>query len=355
MLRVFLFSMLASACIFAQANPPQTQPKTPAPQIPQQPFHPENISPDTVLIDVQGICSGLGDGTVKQSPCSTQITKTQFDAMLAAAAPTNTMSTSAAQRGFAESYVQLLALADAAEKSGIDKDPQFLELMKIVRVRTMGEAYKHYLENKANNPTQEELEAYYKQNSAKFETIRIERVIVPPAIGRRGTNTAADATKKARELADKIHERAVKGEDMTVLQADVYKTMGLPAPPNTDMGTRRHGTLSPALEADLFALKPGEVTKVEIEPAGFTIYRLRTHDFPALETVRAELLHDMQQQYVVGVIKSAQEKVHTSLNQDYFVPYSANRGPITRQTHQIQPGPVAPAGATPSAVTVPKP
>ncbi len=75
------------------------------------------------------------------------------------------------------------------EKAGVDKDPQYMELMKIVQVRTLGEAYKRYLEAKFGNPSQEEIETYYKQNGAKFEAIKVERVIIPVSsrkIGRIG-------------------------------------------------------------------------------------------------------------------------------------------------------------------------
>jgi PPIC-type PPIASE domain len=363
MLRVFLFSMLASACAMAQAAPPQTTSGAPIASVPpmaQQAFHPENVSSDAVVLEIQGVCSSLSDGAVKKAPCVTQITKSQFADMIGAVNTSTPMATSVAQRGFAESYVQLLALADAAEKAGIDKDPQFIELMKIVHIRTLGEAYRRYLENKANNPTPEELEAYYKQNSAKFETIKVERVIIPPVSGSRSAGSPADAAKKVKDLANTIRERAIKGEDMTVLQTDAYKTLGLPAPPNTDLGTRRRGTLPAAIEADLFTLKPGEVTKVEVEPSGFTIYRLRTHDLPSIDSIRAELLHDMHQQYVSSAIKTVEGNVHSNLNMDYFVPYPALKGPITRQTHQIQPGPVGMTPTTPAnnvhpAITPQKP
>src|SRR6202000_1052507 len=179
-----------SACAFAQA-PPQTSPQqqpaaalpTPTPVMMQPVFHPENVGPDTVVVEIQGICSGLGDGVVKPAPCVTRITRSQFAAMMAA---TNTpMPTTAAQRSFAESYIQLLAMADAAEKAGIDKDPKFIEQMKLSRMRTIGDYHRHPLETKANNPTPEEVAAYYKQNSAKFEQIRADRVIIPNVGGRR--------------------------------------------------------------------------------------------------------------------------------------------------------------------------
>ena len=325
MLRLFLTCMLASACALAQVAPSQTS-NASAPHPTTQVFHPENVGPDTVVVEIQGICSALGDGTAKQAPCVTQITRDQFSAMVNAV--NVPMSTTAAQRNFAESYIQLLTLAEAAEKAGIEKDPRYLELMRIVRIRTLADVYRHFLDDKANNPSPEELTAFYKENTAKYEQIKVERVIVPPVNRGRTAASAADAAKKAKVLADQIRERAVKGEDMGILQAEVYKELGLPAAPNADMGPRRRGTLPASLEPELFALKPGEVTKVETEPAGLTIYRLRTHDIPSMDSIHAELLRDLRVQYVANAIKAAEANVHTNLNMDYFTPFTAYKGPV---------------------------
>jgi hypothetical protein len=349
MLRLFAICMLASACALAQSAPSPAPPKTSVPSTPpQQVFHPENVGPNTVVVEIQGLCSNLADGVAKQAPCVTQITRDQFAAMVSAI--NVPMPTSASQRNFAESYIQLLTLAEAAEKAGIEKDPHFIELMKIVRVRTLADAYRHYLEDKANNPSPEELAAFYKQNTAKYEQIKVDRVIVPPVNRGRTSISAADAAKKTRELADQIRERAIKGEDMSILQADVYKQLGLPAAPEVDMGPRRRGTFTPALEAELFAFKPGEVTKVETEPAGLTIYRLRTHDTPSIDSIRAELLRDMRLQYVANAMKDAQANVHTNLNLDYFTPFTAYKGPVPTHPAHAAPGQVA---TTPGAVKTP--
>jgi len=313
--------MLMCASALCQTATSQQPPNFPKPAIAQQQvFHPENVHPDTVVLEIQGVCSGLADGSSKTDPCATQITKDQFTTMIAAIGTSNPMmSTPAAQRSFAESYAQLLGLADAAHKAGFDKDPKFLELMRIVQIRTMAEEYRHFLEDKANNPSQEEVETYYKKNVARYEQIKVERVIIPPVSARRvSAASAADVSKKIKDLTNEIRERAVKGEDMNILQADVYKKLGLPAPPNTDMGSRRRGTLPGKLEAELFALKPGEVSRVETEPAGYTIYRLRTHDVPSLDSVRPEILRDLHKEYVENTIKTTMGRVNANLNMDYF-------------------------------------
>ncbi|HYX52656.1 MAG TPA: peptidylprolyl isomerase [Candidatus Limnocylindrales bacterium] len=249
----------------------------------------------------------------------TQISKTQFDAMIAALGLTgNTMTNAAAQHNFAESYVTLLALADAAKKAGIDKDPQIVELMKVAQVRALAEGYRQYLQTRSENPSQDEIEAFYKQNTSKFEQVRLERVIIPPVSGRRVSGSAADAVKKVKDLAAESRERAIKGEDMNVLQKDVYKALGMTAPPDADMGQRRRGTLPATIEAELFALKPGEVSKLETEPAGYTIYRLRTRNVPPLAAVREEIIHDLRQGYVSNKIKAAEQQVTPKFNTDFF-------------------------------------
>ena|SRR5579884_81520 len=356
MRRITLTFILACSALAQTAQQQQVAKPapTPPPYIAQRPeVHPENVGPDTVVVEIQGVCSGLGEGTIKTSPCETQITRSQFNTMITAVGVPGLAASTAAQKNFAESYAQLLALADAAQKSGIDKDPQFAELMKIAHVRAMGEVYRQFMENKAQNPSQEEIEAYYKENTAKFEQIKLERVIVPPAVNpRRGT--PAEAGKKAKELAAQLRERAVKGEDMTILQKEAYKTLGLPAPPNADMGAHRRGTLPVNLEAELFALKPGEVTKVETEPAGFTFYRLRTHDVPSLDTVRNEILRDLHQKSVLSTVKAAQDRVHTNLNPDYFTVNPAMHAPATRSFTPGHTSIVPLPAATPSPTPAPK-
>jgi len=358
MLRIFSICMLACACALAQSAP--AQPK-PVPPIQEQTFHPERVGPDTVVVDIQGICSGVGNDPTTKSPCATNISRSQFEAMFNAIGVNGPNPSAAARKSFAESYVQTLALADAAQKAGIEKDPEFTELMKVVRVRILGEVYRRSLETKYGNPSEEDIEKYYKENTAKFENVKVDRVIIPKISGRKVSGTAEDAAKFVKDLANEIRERAVKGEDMTLLQADAYKKLGLPAPPNSDMGTRRRGTLPSAVEAEIFALKPGEVTKVEIEPAGFTLYRLRSRDIPSVDSVRGEIQKDLHLKNVETTIKSVVDNVHTNLNLDYFTPFNATKQVTPRpgmQTHPLQIYPAAggpPTAGAPSSSATPKP
>ena len=141
-----------------------------------------------------------------------------------------------------------------------------------------------------------------------------------PVSSRKLAGSPDETIKKAKELARSVRQRAINGEDMTVVQGDAYKALGLPAPPNTDMGTRRRGSFPPALEAQLFALKAGEVTKIETEPARIHRLPLTLRGIPVLDQLRPEILRDLHEKNVEKTIKAVMDDVHTNLNLDFFTP-----------------------------------
>ena len=203
------------------------------------------------------------------------------------------ISTPAAMRTFAESYSQLLALASEGEKNGAENDPRFQELMKIARIRALADTYRHSLEEKFSNPSQQEIQAYYNENISKYDSFKVERIIVPSINPSRTPAARAENEKKVQQLASDIRERAARGEETQKLQDEVYKILALPSPPKTDLGMKRRGGLPVAIEKDLLALKPGEVTKLEPEMSGFNIYKLRSRDTIPVEFVKAEIVRDL--------------------------------------------------------------
>jgi hypothetical protein len=188
--------VLASALAFSQyTGPPGQKPPTAAPQ-PAASM--DEVPPDAVVISIQGICSpGKAAPAGDSGSCATTLTRRQFEQMLTVMNITNQNYSPAALKGIAESYVQLLTLADAGQKAGLEKDPRFEEMMKIARVRTMAEFYRHTLEEKFSNPTPEMIDAYYKENIAKYEQLKIDRVFIPLADPKKPQERAAFEKKAA--------------------------------------------------------------------------------------------------------------------------------------------------------------
>ena len=337
MIRIFLVSLLAGASAFAQtAGAPAGQapagapgPQAAPPPIQQPAYNPDNVAPDAAVVVVHGVCPNNA-APANSDACKVVITKQQFVAMLGGMSIASQLSTPSAMRGFAESYSQLLALASAGEKAGAENDPRFQELMRIARIRALADTYRHSLEEKYGNPSQQEIEAYYKENIDKYEALKVERIIVPTANFNRTPAARAEYDKKIKDLAADIRERAARGEETQKLQDEAYKALNLPASPRTDLGLKRHGGLPAAIEKDLFALKPGEVTKLESEPSGLNIYKLRSRDTIPVESVKGEIVRDLHKKNMEEAIKSVTSAVHPELNDQFFGPTGGRGGPALR-------------------------
>jgi hypothetical protein len=323
--------VLAVAPILAQAQAqPQQQVAPPSAQSSQppaalgnkpQPIQPPTpVAPDAPVLTVHGVCpEGQTAPADKPDACTMVLTRAQFEALVASLNVNNTNYPPPALRGFATDYAKILALANAGEKAGVEKDPRFQDLMRITRARVLAESYRRSLQEKYANPSDDEIAAYYKQNADKFGQTKIDRIHIPKVDPTRPQDRKPDFEKKAKQLANDIRERAARGEDVTSLQVEVYKTLGLKAqPPQTELSTNPKPTFPANVEQDINALKAGEVTKVEVEPSGFNIYKVRSRNVRPIEQARAQIVREISQKNIDDALKAATSNVHSDLNEQYF-------------------------------------
>ncbi|HET9838519.1 MAG TPA: peptidylprolyl isomerase [Candidatus Angelobacter sp.] len=350
--------LISASLAFAQyPGPPGQKPPAAPPQAAQAST--EEVPFDAVIVSVHGLCPP-GKAAANADSCTTTLTRQQFETMLKVMNVTNQNYSPAALKGIAESYVHLLVLADAGEKAGLEKDPRFQEMMSIARVRTMAELYRQTLDEKFSAPAAETLESYYKDNIQKYEQLKIDRVFIPLADPKKPQERAV-FEKKARRLAEELRERAGKGEDMGALQEEGYKTLGLSLPPKADQGPKRKGNYPPALEKDIFSLKPAEVTKVETDLSGFSFYKVRTREAIPLELVKPEVTRELYQKNMEAAMKAANSQVRSDFNDKYFKPHVAGpMAPTMRPAPHVtiegppQNAPGSAAQTNPGAQTPPK-
>lgn len=355
---ILIFSSILSQ---AQAGAPLAQP-TPLPPVfrtsPLRPGDPrlqppvnsamDDVPADTVVIEIHGLCPAGEASQAKPDSCVTKMTRAQFDTMLSALGVNNRTTSVAAMRSLAESYVQLMAMAAAAEKDGVDKEPRFTELMKVVRVRTLADVYRRSLEEKFGNPSDDEIAAYYNANKDKFEELRLDRLFLPRVNPKLLPAQQLDFAKKAARVAEEMRVRAINGEDIGKLQNEASKVLGVSAPASTDIGAKRRGSLPPAIEKDVFALKGGEATKLEIEPSGYNLYKLRSRDTMPLQLAKNEIVRELSRKNLEAAMKAATGGVHADLNEKFFKP------PQSRTPAQmtLPPGSNNPAIAMPPGSTL---
>jgi len=279
---------------------------------------------DVAVITLKGLCPAEEVGDNKA--CVTTISKDQFEDVLSAVSLGGQAFSPGAIRNVADNYVQNLILADAAVKAEVEKDPTIRELLRIVRLRALAEAYRRKMEEKYRMPSADEIETYYKDNISRYETVRAERLMTPKFNPRSPKDATGEFQKKAAVVAEEIRQRASQGEPFDRLQNDAFLKLGVTPPGMVqETGLRRRGTFPADMEGDVFALKPGEVSKVENEAGAFAVYRLIDKPTYTLDQVKGEIIRDIYLKKMEAAVKGTLQSVKAEYNYQYFAPPSTPR------------------------------
>jgi hypothetical protein len=313
--------------------PPATPTPTPQATPPSLLKHdekPAELPPDAPVISIKGLCPAENGAAVSNkvpanTDCSMTVTKQQFDNLVNAFNTKNQNVTPAQRRNLGQSYVELLIFSEAAKAAGLENTPAFIEVMRVLRMKTLGDLYRNQLAEQYRNPSQQEIEDYYKANQDKFEGAKLSRIFIPPSDPdpQATAEKKADYQKKVTQVADDIQARAAKGEDMSKLQKDAYTALAIAAtPPTTDLGLARHGTFPPKVEQEIFSHKAGEVFRAD-EATGHMIYRVESRQTTPLDSAKAEITQQLFRQKMEAKTKELNSPVHAEYDEKYFGPPAA--------------------------------
>ena len=254
-----------------------------------------------VIATIHGVCSAGA------TPCETRITRGEFDRLLNTVNP---QLPPTARRQVAALYVQLLALAQEAQKQGVDKDPAFQERARLEHLRLLSEVISTRLKE-GLKPSDQEIETFYAENRDRLEEVHLFAVIVPKA---------AAASK---ELAQKMQTRAAAGEDLAKLQVEAStqaKSEG--APPNTDLGWRGRGRLGP-FESEVLQLKGGGVSPVLEDAQNYYVFKVEAKRMVPLATAKDEIVTALLNQRYDAKVGHLLSNVKADLDAKYFGPPEA--------------------------------
>jgi hypothetical protein len=304
----------------APGSAPQPSPSVSPSAKPQTLISANPDRPTQPVITVKGVCSPKKPLPGRQvPPCATVITRQQFEKLLDAVNTSDQKIPANMRRNLATAYVDLLALSQAAEKAGTENDPRFLAVMQLVRLRTLGDVYRRSLEEKYRNPPPDEILAYYNENRAKYEEVTLSRIFIPSKNPSAPNKDEWD--KKAKQTADEMRERGAKGEDFGKLQPAAFTALGLTTtPPTSAVGARRRGMLAPQQEQEIFALKAGDVSKVEQEAAAYIVYKVESTQTLPMDRVKDEISRELLRQKMDKALREINSSVHAEFNDDYFGP-----------------------------------
>jgi len=300
------------------------------------------VAPDATVITIQGFCENPGDKA--PADCKTLITRAEFEKVVDAIQP---KMPSRVRRQFATRYSSALAMSLKAHEMGLDQGPKFEERMKLMRIQILSQAVGQAVQEKASQISDKDIEDYYQAHISEFEEADLRRIYIPrtqqmPASKTKLTPTEQkERTKQAeatmKEEAEKLHARAVAGEDFNKLQAEAFTVAGLKSKsPSTSMGKVRRSGLPPG-QVSVMDLKAGAISSVISDQSGYFIFKVGQKDTSSLDKERDEIKGSMQSERMQHEMQAIQKSATPILDDNYFGPEPPAHGPM-----MPGPGPGAP-------------
>src|SRR3954447_12867284 len=203
---------------------------------------PDQVPMDSVVLTIPGVCDAAL-ATPAPTDCKTTMTRAEFEALVKAVAPNMPPQ---AHRQLAQRYASAMAMAQEAQKEGLDKGPKYEEMQKLSRMQTLAQLLGESLREKAGQISDADLDDYYKKNADSFQEGNFERIFIP--ITKQPVESKVKQTPAQIKLQDKtgkaamkteaasIQKRAAAGGNFEKLQAEAFTSAGMKSPaPNTKM------------------------------------------------------------------------------------------------------------------------
>ena len=286
--------------------------------------NPSAVGMDQPVITLKGGCEPKGDITPSKD-CVSNITRAQFEKLTTALQPDMSAE---AKRGFATNYGKLLVFSDAARALHLEDDPNVRQIMQFLANQVLAEGLKRHYAEQFARPSDQQIQDYYNQNSAKYLEATLQRLIIPhkQEAGDKPKPSEAEVTA----AAEKIRQRWIAGEDPAKLQQAAFEAAGLTSAtvPSVDMGAKRPGSL-PVNQESVFQLKAGEISQPYSDPAAGYIYKVVSVRPIPLSEVKDSIVKTLQQQQSQQKLEEIGKSATPVLNEEYFGPPPAAAAPAT--------------------------
>ncbi|HEX7707809.1 MAG TPA: peptidylprolyl isomerase [Thermoanaerobaculia bacterium] len=223
------------------------------------------------------------------------------------------------RRQFADDYLRMKLLASQGMKAGLDKDPEVIAQLNLMRENLVANAQLQKIE-KGITISDDDLKKEYEANRGEFERVSAKHILIafkgsPAAQSGKPELTEEQAKAKAEDLRKKI----VAGAAFEELAKSESDDVGSGAR-GGDLGDFGRGQMVPEFEAAAFAAKPGEVTPVVRTQFGYHILRVESNELTPFDEVRESLERSERQERVQAALEKLKTEAKVSYNDSYFGP-----------------------------------
>jgi peptidyl-prolyl cis-trans isomerase C len=222
-----------------------------------------------------------------------------------------------ARRAYAQRIVELLALADEAERQKLDQQTATKDQIELQRRTTL--SVHEFQKIQSEIPvTDAQIQAFYDANHTLYETIHVRHILVRvhgsiiPAKAGKPDLTDNEALEKAKA----IRARLVAGEDFAKVASEESDDSN--ADKGGDMGEIGHGRTIPQFEAAAFALKPGDLSEPVRTPYGYHIIQVQSHTVKPLADVKDDILKRLRGAAAPPIVEGMVNKAGYHLDEKFF-------------------------------------
>lgn len=237
------------------------------------------------------------------------------------------------KKQFAEDYLRMKLLAAEGTKNGLDKDPQVVQQLALLRENLVANAQLQKIES-GITVSDEELKKQYEANKAEYEQVKARHILVafkgsPAAQADKPELTEEQAKAKAEELRKQIVSGA-KFEEVAQKESDDLGS----GQRGGDLGEFGRGQMVPEFEKAAFEAKVGEVTPVVRSQFGFHIIRVDEHGSTPFEEVKPFLERGERQERLKAALEKMKADARVTFNDAYFAPPPAPEAQPAAETKQ---------------------
>jgi hypothetical protein len=313
----------AQACSLSESGTPQK--KTAGDQPQPSTVAESSVHPEDAVITLHGVCGRAGGANQeKDASCKTVVSRREFEFLANSINLGGKPITMGARQNLAKTYAEYLVYEQPAKQAGLENSNRYAEIMRWLRLRMLTDLLKEQIVERYRSPADAEVARYYQENIAEFERVHVARIMVPRSVPLPGDEKLEtdkrEQDKKLLSKASEARERAIKGDDPEQIQKDLYSALGLGAVPPTDLGKQARKDFIAEESEELFSLKPGDVSKIEAEPASYVIYKVIGRETLPEGEVKERISREIARRNIDKANQAITQSVQPEYNEKYFGP-----------------------------------
>lgn len=278
------------------------------------------VSPDTVVMKVAG--KGITAGEIRK--------------ILESAPPALVQAFRTNPRDALQSVYILNFLASEGDKLKLGEESPWKEQIEAARTNTVANAMVNH-ERDGYMVSNEETDAFYKKNQARYEQSKIKVIYIVFKVGM-PTGTSPEDIKQAamaalaaahdpkqrseadaKALATEIVKKIRGGADFGQLVAQ-YSEDATSKAAGGDFGTVKSTSTSypDAIKKSVLALKAGEVSDPVQLPGAFYVIRVEEKTLESMDEVRESIIQEIRQQHLGDYINGLRQRFTPQIEKPEF-------------------------------------